>query len=436
MRRLPIRLRLTAAFGVAMAMLLAGAGAFLYVQLGRSLTRSLDQSLRARADVVAALVSQSESGLREAPATTRAGAPVAQVLDRKGGVIDATRGAGGEPLLSPRQVRQALRRPLLASDGEARLYAMPVDAQDRRFVVVTATSLEPRAEALSGLLTELLVGGPVALALASLLGFGLATAALRPIEAMRARAGGISASDRGARLPVPAGRDEVTRLAETLNGLLERLEQAIERERRFVANASHELRTPLALLEAEIELALDGTQTPALLRGALVSAREEVDRLTRLAEDLLQLARLDGGRLPVRLERVDLQDVAASVARRFAPRARGAGRRVVAAPADSVAVAADRLRIEQAAVNLVDNALRHGAGAVEIGAVRRADRAELRVRDHGTGVGASAPAGLGLTIVAAIAASHGGALRVENAPEGGLVATLDLPIASDATGAG
>ena len=143
-----------------------------------------------------------------------------------------------------------------------------------------------------------MVAGPLALLLAAVAGYGLAAAALRPVEAMRARAEEISASTPGARLPEPPARDEISRLAETLNEMLSRLEASIEHERRFVADASHELRTPLALLKAELDLALRRKRTHAELEQALRSASEETDRLTLLAEDLLLIARSDAGELP------------------------------------------------------------------------------------------------------------------------------------------
>jgi two-component system, OmpR family, sensor kinase len=145
-------------------------------------------------------------------------------------------------------------------------------------VTVVGASLEDRASALRKLGTLLLIGGPAALLLASLAGYGVAAAALRPVESMRRRAAEISAGGRGARLPVPSARDEVTRLGETLNAMLARLEAGFEREQAFVADASHELRTPLAILKTEIELALRRARTVDELEAALRSAGEESDR--------------------------------------------------------------------------------------------------------------------------------------------------------------
>ena len=144
----------------------------------------------------------------------------------------------------------------------------------------------------------------MALLLASLAGYGVASSALRPVEAMRRRAAEISASEPGRRLPVPRSRDEVERLGETLNEMLARLEGAIERERTFVSDASHELRTPLAILKAELELAMRSARSPEELEAAIRSAAEETDRLAQLADDLLVVARAEEGRLPVRLTKI------------------------------------------------------------------------------------------------------------------------------------
>ena len=154
--------------------------------------------------------------------------------------------------------------------------------------------------------------------------------------------------------------------------MLARLERSAERERAFVASASHELRTPLALLRAELELALREGRSPEELREAVASAAAESDRLVQLAEDLLVLARADEGRLPVRPEQLDAGELLATTARRFEARAAESGRELRVEGSNGLTVHADRMRAEQALANLVDNALRHGDGAVEL--MRRAGR--------------------------------------------------------------
>ena len=235
---------------------------------------------------------------------------------------------------------------------------LAVRAPSGRAAIVVASSLDSRDEALDRLFREFLLGGPLALAVATLAGYLLAAGALRPVEAMRRRAASIGVSTPGARLPVPPSRDELSRLAETLNEMLARLESAMEHERRFVDDASHELRTPLALLRTEIELALRRPRSKLELERALRSAAEDADRLGRLAEDLLLFARYDQGRhaappatgrrrIPARGHRQPFQR----------PR-REAGRPLRIALATGLVLDGDPVRLQQALDNLVENALR------------------------------------------------------------------------------
>ena len=185
-------------------------------------------------------------------------------------------------------------------------------------IVVAGASLADRDEALAELVRQLALAGSAALLLASALAYALAASALRPVEAMRAEADGISAAEPGRRLPVPSSDDEVARLAATLNAMLERLEVALARERRFVADASHELRTPLAVLKTEVELALRHPRSRAELEAALRRAVRHTDELAGLAEDLLVLARSDEGALPLRRAPRRGRRAAQRVADRFA----------------------------------------------------------------------------------------------------------------------
>ena len=443
--RIPLRLRLTLVFVVAMATVLAAVGAFLYVRVGDSLLEQVDESLSARAGELAVSAREGTTGSALAGGDDE----FAQVLGPGGRVEAATPGYGG-PLLPADELADARGgevrvnarvAPPGEGDGEpARLLAFPAGGS----IVVVGASLEDRADALSGLLAQLLVGGPLALALAAAGGYVLAGAALRPVEAMRRRAAEISAETTGERLPLPAARDEIHRLGTTLNAMLGRLEAGLVRERRFVADASHELRTPLASLRAELELALRRPRTAGELTAALRSAAEEVDRLVLLAEDLLVLAATEDGDLPVRGAPVDARELMEEVADRFAARAQAAGRELCVRAARSV-LHADRARLQQALGNLVDNALRHGAGRIVLDVTAVGGRTVLSVSDEGPGFPpgfegraferfsrgdeARSPgaAGLGLAIVDAIARAHGGEARARNRPEGGAEVALLLP---------
>jgi heavy metal sensor kinase len=433
--RLPIRIRLTLPFAVAMALVLAALGSYVYLRVGSTLLSSTDQALLAQATEATLRIDRGRSPLDLDAAN---GARFVQVIDSRGGVV-FSQPLGLPAFLSPAAARRVaaggslrMSTALKGETGRWRVLAIPDTARGTHRALVLASSLDARSESLERLRKELLVASPLALLLATLAGYALAGAALRPVEEMRRKAASISAATPGDRLPVPVAKDEVQRLAETLNDMLARLETAFEHERRFVADASHELRTPLALLKTELELALRHPRSRAELEDALRSAVEETDRLSALANDLLLIARSDQGGLPVTPEPLDSADLLAGVGERFSARAAELGRRVEV-EGDDVAFEADPKRIDQALGNLVENGLVHGAGTVTLRALRRNSRVELHVADEGPGFPEGfAPrafdrfsradearrrsgSGLGLAIVDAIARAHGGSAGVSGA---------------------
>jgi signal transduction histidine kinase len=448
-----LRLKLTLAFAAAMAVLLTGLGFFIYARFQAGLDDSLNQGLRSRTNDVRALVNQADTGLADAGGArlSTAGGGFAQVLQPGGRVLDQTPGIPRSPLLSSRDIARASRAALLVTTrvpglaGSVRVLATPVRAQDRSLVVVVGTSLNSRDASLHNLGALMLLGGPVALVLASLLGYGVSALSLRTVEAMRRRTAQLSVTEPGQRLPLPAAHDELRRLALTLNEMLDRNDLAFARERRFVADASHELRSPLAVLKTELEVALDGESSNRELRAALASADSETDRIAHLASDLLTLAQADEGRLRIEPAPLPASEAVERVRQRFAQRALAEQRQLLSSVPHELIVRADPLRLEQALSNLVDNALRHGAGTVRISAARRDGRVDLHVTDDGPGVPsdflavaferftrpqegrASAGTGLGLSIVRSIAEAHGGEAHIANRAGGGADVWIALP---------
>jgi signal transduction histidine kinase len=405
MARLPVRVRVTLAFAGVMAVVLAAAGLFVYLRLAAELDATINANLSRRAADLTVLVRQGE------PVPRGDEENYARVVDRPAAADRLVDREGAED-----PVRE-LETPLNPSR-----------------TLIVGTTIDDRNDALRNLLAVLLVGGPITLLLASLAGYGAAAAALRPVEQMRRRAAAIQPGD-SARLPVGPADDEVGRLGTTLNEMLGRLEDAYARERAFVADASHELRTPLAILRAELELALREGRSPEELEAAIRSAAEETDRLVSLAEDLLVIARVEEGRLPVRPVPVD----ARAMLTRFG--------HDVEVP-EGLTLHADPERLQQALGNLVDNALRYGGTRIELAAERVNGRVELHVRDDGPGFPPefldraferftrADPArgrggtGLGLAIVDVIARAHGGAAGARNRDAGGADVWITLPCAS------
>ena len=373
----------------------------------------------------------------------------AEVLGPAGELLDSSMALGDQVLLSKEEIRQALRRPILLDrakipglESSWRLLAVPARSPQRPTVVVVGASTQDRNDSLGDLLQLLFLGEPFALIVASFAAYWVAAAALRPVEEMRLRAGSISAAEPDQRLPVPPTGDEIARLGQTLNEMLTRIQEAIEHERAFVADASHELRTPLAILRAELDLALAEGRSTEELEAALASAAEETDRLTQLTEDLLTLAQTEGDELPLRIGRIELGPVFEGVARRFERRARDHGREIETSGGD-VVVEADGLRIDQVVGSIVDNAIRYGGGTVTISARRDDGAVEIVVADEGPGFPpefldraferfsragrGDGGSGLGLAIVRTVARAHGGEAMAANRPAGGAEVRIAIP---------
>jgi signal transduction histidine kinase len=437
-----------------MAIVLAAAGTLIYVRVGDDLSQALDQQLRLRTQDLTALVRGRGNSLKtEADGhLVEAGESFAEVLDAHGRVLDASRSLHNAPLLSPSQALAALkhnryfdRSSAPGLNEPARLLAMTVPRGTQRVVLLVGATRENRAETLRSLRTQLLIAGPVALVLATLIGYVLAGAGLRAVESMRRRAAEISSERAQERLPVPHTGDEVQRLGETLNEMLARLERGLQRQRRFVAEAGHELRTPLALLRAELDYALHYAEGEPELRRTVKTASQETDRLAQLASDLLLIASSDQGGLRLHRERLLAAEVLASVRGRFGWRAEAESRQVVLDAPENLTIEGDRIRLEQALGNMLDNALRHGAGIITLAAAASNGGVELHVRDEGPGFSpdllahaferfsraqaarSGAGAGLGLSIVETIAVAHGGVAAVSNDRAGGADVVVRLP---------
>ncbi len=420
-----LRARVALAFLLTTTLAMLALGLFVQWRVENTLERGLRDQLEGEMDGLAAV--PADARLRSVERL--AGDIHGQVLADDGGIEASSAAVVDRLIYSPVLVdgyaddRIRVYDDLGESDEELEIDNEPVVVLVRTIddqVVVLAIEREEADHAVTAVRKQLLVSGPAALVLAGMLGYLVAGLGLRPIERMRARAATISSRSAGERLPVPPA-NELRRLALTLNAMLDRLDEGLDRERRFVADASHELRTPLALLLTEVELALSGPRSQDELVEALRSADQEVRRLIALSEDLLALAGADAGQLQLHAQEVDLAALATDVVRRFGTTA-AAESRAVSVHADRAArVAGDPDQLDRVLSNLIDNALKHGAGDVE---VRVVDGAEviLEVSDEGPGFAEERPferfaashgsVGLGLAIVDEIVRAHGGRIEI------------------------
>ncbi|MDH6219851.1 sensor histidine kinase [Streptomyces pseudovenezuelae] len=323
-------------------------------------------------------------------------------------------------------------------DGDStdyRFAAVRVEVPGKGLLTVYAgAQLAAEQSAVSTALTALLIGFPLLLAVVAGVTWLVTRRALRPVEGIRREMAAITASaDLARRVPVPGTHDEVARLARTTNETLAALETSVERQRRFVADASHELRSPIASLRTQLEV---GAAHPELLD--VTGAVEDTVRLQSLAADLLLLARLDAGERPGK-GRFDLGALAGEEAAR---------REGVSVEAESVEVGGSRGQLGRVLGNLLDNAQRHARSAVTVSVRRDGRWAVLSVADDGDGVPVGdrervferfvrlddargrdeGGAGLGLAIARDVALRHGGTLTVRDAPAGGALFELRLPL--------
>lgn len=441
--RLPIRTRLTLVFAGMSLVVLGVAGVALLIEFRGELDRTIDQGLRSRA---ASIGVDPLVGISAIPK----GDEVFAQLVRSDGTVESSANLPTESLLPPSMLRSLggatfFDRVIRTVEERVptRVFAVPSEAGS--FLVV-GIDVEDQDEAVERLTVLVAVGGPIVLLALSVLGWILAGAALRPVEELRSEAAAISTSEPTRRLPVPETGDELQWLAETLNGMLDQLHEALDRERRFVDEASHELRTPIGVLKAEVDLALKVPRSRDELEAALRSIAQEAERLRRLTQDLLVLARSDRGRLPVHRADVDISDIIGRVAAEFEDRASREGVRLRIS-GSNVRARVDGDRVRQATENLVDNALRHTprGGEIELRAGRDGSRLRIVVSDSGSGFPEDLldrvfepfaradddreedGAGLGLTIVRAVAESHGGSATARNLDGEGASVELDLP---------
>jgi signal transduction histidine kinase len=329
-------------------------------------------------------------------------------------------------------------------DGEP--YLVVSERTDEGLLTV-GRSLEETEDAVRTVTVLLAVAVPAAVIVIGVIVWTVAARALAPVERMRRRVDGIDASSLDRRVPLAGSGDEIDRLAATMNGMLDRIEQAYAVQQRFASDASHELRSPLATMRQYAELARAHPETATAAELADV-VTDEGGRMQEIVEGLLLLARIDERTGIASPSAVDLDDLALAEATRV--RALGA-REVDARGISAVQVSGEARLLARVLRNLVDNAVRHAERRIAIVVERRGDRALIHVDDDGTGIPVAerdrvferftrldearsreaGGSGLGLAIVDEVVRAHGGSVRVGSAPAGGARFTVDLPALAD-----
>jgi heavy metal sensor kinase len=462
-RSLSIRTRLTLWYSGVLLAILVTISVLSYSWLRLGLLQDLDASLLTVAQVVKDTGAQDRAaGDQEAMLRELLGPELYdkffQLLDPEGRpqAAPAPPRAGALPLSPDARARAArgqntFETVALMGAEPVRILTMPIVRDGRVVEIVQVGMLLRRARStLDRYVDTLTVLIPIGVGLAALGGAIIARIALRPLDRMTRTARRISAEDLSERVEQPRTGDELDRLAETMNDMLARLEQAFAQSRRFAADAAHELRTPLAALRGTTEVALRGDRAPEEYRKVLTSSLEEVERLIRLSEDLLLFSRSQAGPEPPG-EPVDLEPILLEGLDAGARLGQAAGVSVRIENAAPAVVRGDATALRRALLNLVENAVKYTprGGKVELSLIAGDGMASLTVSDTGIGVDPvdaehifepfvrldaarsrdTGGAGLGLAIARSIAAAHRGTLTLESRPGSGSRFTIRLPLA-------
>ncbi|HSF70300.1 MAG TPA: heavy metal sensor histidine kinase [Nitrospira sp.] len=463
---MPLRVRLTLWYGTALALVLVIFSVVLYAITARNLRDGVDQSLEETA--TAAVRSLEERGflplideeelLSQFPELTRIDkffqifTPSGTITIRSPNIkhheVPLSRIAL-ESTFNGQMIFESAKYP---NEPQLRIISVPINYRGRLlYIVQVGTSMESIEDTLHRFLILLLVAMPVALAVALAGGWFLAGRALRPVDEITLAAQRIAAGDLSQRLTMSAAPDEIGRLAGTFNDMIGRLDISFRQIRQFTSNASHELRTPLTVMKGETELVLRRPRPLEDYQSVLESNLEEIDRMTRIVDELLFLSRADMGEVKTESVPVALQSLVEDIHRQATLLGQDRNIEVVLGTVMPAVVQGDELRLRELLLNLVENAVKysHPGGKVEIALVTDSRHASLSVTDQGIGI---APAdqsrifdrffradlarshtkkgtGLGLAICAWIAESHGGRIDVKSEMGHGSTFTVILPLA-------
>ncbi|MGC4099454.1 MAG: heavy metal sensor histidine kinase [Nitrospira sp.] len=466
---MPLRVRLTLWYGTALALVLIIFSVILYAITARNLRDTVDESLEETATTAVRSLEargflpliDEEELLSQFPELARIDkffqifSPSGTITIRSPNIkqheVPLSRTAL-DAAFAGQSIFESAKYP---KEPPLRLISVPIMYRGNLlYIVQVGTSMESVGETLQRFLVLLIVAIPIALAVSLAGGWFLAGRALRPVDKITLAAQRIAAGDLSQRLSMPPAHDEIGRLAATFNNMIGRLDTSFRQIRQFTSDASHELRTPLTVMKGETDLVLRRPRPLEDYQSVLESNLEEIDRMTRIVDELLFLSRADMGEVKVESLPVAMESLVEDVHRQARLLAQDRNIEVVLGTVMPVVVEGDDLRLRELLLNLVENAMKysHSGGKVEIALLNDGRQARLSVTDHGIGI---APAdhkkifqrffrtdvarahtkkgtGLGLAICAWIAELHKGRVEVKSDLGQGSTFTVVLPLARPA----
>ena len=430
------RAQLTALYLAFFSLLFVLFSIFLYGELARSLTERIEATLASEADTAAVLFPDE---LQEMKGDEIAAArEVVSELKVHGDFVTIREGSrvlSASPLPPPGPSDPSITR--------------VVTANGRTYHIEVSASLDTIHGELAVVRRVIFIALPLILALAGLGGYWLATRSLRPLGWMAEQARNITGSNLETRIKIGNAAEELEVLVTSFNELLSRLDQSFETMRRFVADASHELRTPIAVIRGEADVALSQERTPAEYRESLGIMLDEARRLSRLVDDLLNLARADAGYVQLQTHDFYLNELLGDCCRCVQGLANSRGLKLECLPGNDLEFNGDEQLLRRLVINLLDNALRYTPAGGKVTAALDAGSASVRLRISDTGIGIAPDdaarvferfyragearsrqnggVGLGLAIARWIAESHHGTVECDSHPGQGSTFTVTLP---------
>ena len=456
LRRVPLRVRLTVWYVVLLGLTMTGFVGYLYFQLERHLLSQVDANLQIAAseslahlnDESSPPVFQNTESYRDTARHLNQVGFAVRLLDLNGAFRD---GFGRYQEVPTRMPMAPGYLTLTVHKTQWRLYSQPIQTDNGRMAgwLQVAQSLQQLEDISDNLLREILLSLPPVMLLAGLGGLFLANRALRPIDQITRTAQSISAIDLTRRLNYQGSADEVGRLATTFDQMIDRLQAAFNRERRFTADASHELRTPMTVIKGRIGVTLRQPRTQAEYENTLQALEQEIDRLIRLSNGLLFLARLDQGQLHFSPLELDLSNLLEAICEQAQTLAQARNITVISDIPPGMLVQGDPDHLIRLFLNLLDNAIKYSkeAGCVHVRTISQENSVQVVVSDTGPGIpkehlphlferfyrveshraSRTGGAGLGLAIAYEIAQLHGGTLSVHSRLGQGTAFTVSLP---------
>jgi len=461
---LPIKWKLTLWYGGILSIILVVFASGVYIYFRNSLQKSIDTKIRSIGEVLSSSITEThntsvfgnfERYLENVLGRKPKGKFI-QIMDSSGRIGAKMSDIEGETLpTSFSTLESALRGEIVYETIERvtpriRMVTIPI-AENKKVssVVQVGTSLEDFDETMKKLLIIMIISIPTSISVTIVVGYFMAKKALRPVDQIRRAAVKISSSNLDEKIDIVGRRDELGRLAETFNAMIGRLKDAFQRVNQFSIDVSHELKTPLTILKGETEVALRKEREKEDYKGLLKSNLEEIDRMSRIIDDLLLLSKADAKEITLNLEEIALRDLIMGVCMDMKIFADKKGIEIDVGDLEDVRLKGDELKIRRMLWNIVENGIKYteNGGKVFISSYVNDGYARIDVKDSGAGISEEdirfifdrfyradrsrrreSGSGLGLSISKWIAEAHSGSIEVKSQPGQGSLFSMKLPI--------